>query len=58
MIAKVRTRTESTLRVTAGQKMYLNYFYGKLGGVEWRVIELAHMVPCAESKRCFLHETF
>lgn len=55
LVARVRTRTQSTLRVTAGQKMYLNYYYGKLRGVERRVTELVHMVPCPESKRCFLH---
>lgn len=32
LIAKVRTRTQWTLRVTAGQEMYFNYFYGKLWG--------------------------
>lgn len=57
LVARVRTRTQSTLRVTAGQKMYLNYYYyGKLGGAERRVTELVHMVPCPESERCFLHE--
>lgn len=32
LITKVKPRTQLTLKGTAGQEMYFNYFYGKLWG--------------------------
>lgn len=55
LVVKV-TRTRLTTRVITGQEMYLNYFCGKLWGCRETSKELAYMVPCPESKRCFFHE--